>query len=210
MSLTEAPPNRTPPRVAFSILRQGVWATDDRLRALLRARLALPDESPELRVLQALGLGLLPALLRLGEIRPGAGEAILDGFLARRAREPLRLGLGPALRAHLLASRFGVGRARGGGCGGGSPGGGGGGAASGVVVCAFAGAKARPTTKAAMRRRFMGGTSLAWFCERRASAGSEQCVGADERRLNRSIIKGTRFLANASQSAWSARSLAKH
>ena len=47
-------------------------ATDDRQRALLcarlRGRLALPHESRQLRVLHAVGLGPLPALLRLGEI----------------------------------------------------------------------------------------------------------------------------------------------
>jgi len=77
----------------------------------------------------------------------------------------------------------------------------GGGAAPGVVeFCAFAGANARPATKAAMKRRFMGGIFLDLVSlPAPAGAGSEQCVGADERRLNRSIIQGARFLPNASR-----------
>jgi hypothetical protein len=86
--------------------------------ALLGARLALPDECPQLRVGQAFGFALLPALLRLGEIRPGLGEAILDSPLKRRAREPLRFGLGPALRTHLLRCLLGAGRGRCGSSGG--------------------------------------------------------------------------------------------
>jgi len=125
MGSTEAPPNPTPPTRCIFDFASSRLGDRHRQRALLcarlRGRLALPHESRQLCVLQAVGLGLLPALLRLGEIGPGAGEAILDGLLARRAREPLRLGLGLALRARLLASRFGVGRARGGGRGGGSP-----------------------------------------------------------------------------------------
>ncbi len=128
MGSTEAPPNPPPPTRCVFDFASSRLGDRHRQRALLcarlRGRLALPHESRQLCVLQAVGLGLLPALLRLGEIGPRAGEAILDGLLARRAREPLRLGLGLALRARLLASRFGVGRARGGGRGGGSPGGG--------------------------------------------------------------------------------------
>ncbi len=45
----------------------------------------------------------------------------------------------------------------------------------------------------------MGGIFLDLVSGAPAGIGSEQCVGADERRLNRSIIQGARFLPNASR-----------
>src|SRR5208282_2237859 len=168
MGSTEARRTHPRPRVAFSILRQAVWATD-----IASALYCAPDCAAVLHCLmkavscvscrplalaccrhfcawarsgRALAKQSWTACLRAGPVSPCA---LAWAWHCARACLPAGLALGEPVAGDAAAGAPAAGAPAAGG-----------GAGSGVVVCAFAGANARPTPNAAMRRRFMGGVFL--------------------------------------------------